>query len=53
MNTITYVSHQSCLFKGTVRENLLMGCPDAEDKELWQVLERVTFTCFWFRSMLY
>ncbi len=35
---ITYVSHHSYLFKGTVRDNLLMGKPDATDDELWQVL---------------
>lgn len=41
MNHFTYVSHQSYLFKGTVRENLLMGKPGASDKELWTALERV------------
>jgi ABC-type transport system involved in cytochrome bd biosynthesis fused ATPase/permease subunit len=29
MKNIIYVSHQSCLFKGTMREKLLMGKPDA------------------------
>lgn len=37
MKKITYVSHQSYLFKGTVRENLLMGKPDAPDPDLWAV----------------
>ena len=37
MKNITYVSHQSYLFKGTVRENLLMGKPDAPDPDLWAV----------------
>ena len=41
MEHITYVSHQSYLFKGTVRDNLLMGVPHAEDEQLWQVLRRV------------
>ena len=41
MENITYISHQSYLFKGTVRDNLLMGKPDASDSELWEVLERV------------
>ena len=41
MENITYISHQSYLFKGTVRDNLLMGKPDASDSELWDVLERV------------
>lgn len=40
MENITYISHQSYLFKGTVRDNLLMGKPDASDSELWEVLER-------------
>lgn len=46
MQQITYVSHQSYLFKGTVRENLRMGKPDAEDSELWAVLERVNLAAF-------
>lgn len=41
MRRVTYVSHQSYLFKGTVRDNLLMGRPDASDRELWAMLERV------------
>lgn len=43
---ITYVSHQSYLFKGTVRENLLMGKQEASDKELWYVLEQVNLADF-------
>lgn len=46
MENITYISHQSYLFKGTVRDNLLMGKPDASDSELWEVLERVTLADF-------
>ena len=46
MKNITYVSHQSYLFKGTVRENLRMGKPDASDQELWEVLERVNLADF-------
>ncbi len=46
MKNITYVSHQSYLFKGTVRENLLMGRPDAAEEELWAVLERVKLKDF-------
>lgn len=41
LRNITYISHQSYLFKGTVRENLLMGKPGASDEELWAVLSRV------------
>ena len=46
MEHITYVSHQSYLFKGTVRENLLMGKPDATDDELWQALRQVHLAGF-------
>ncbi len=41
LKNVTYISHQSYLFKGTVRDNLLMGKADAGDKELWEILERV------------
>lgn len=46
MKNITYVSHQSYLFKGTVKENLLMGKPDASDRELWEILNRVNLAGF-------
>lgn len=46
MRTITYVSHNSYLFKGTVRENLLMGNADATDSMMWQVLQRVNLAEF-------
>lgn len=46
MHQITYVSHQSYLFKGTVRDNLRMGKPDAADNELWAVLEQVNLAAF-------
>lgn len=46
MQAITYVSHQSHLFKGTVRENLRMARPDAGDDALWQVLEQVELAAF-------
>ena len=46
MQTITLVSHNSYLFKGTVRDNLLMGKPDAEDAVLWQALEQVRLADF-------
>ena len=46
MKNITYISHQSYLFKGTVRDNLLMGKPDASDSELWETLERVKLADF-------
>lgn len=46
MRSFTYISHQSYLFKGTVRDNLLMGCPHASDKDLWDVLDRVNLSAF-------
>ena len=46
MRTVTYIGHASYLFKGTVRDNLLMGKPDAKDMELWNVLEKVNLADF-------
>ena len=46
MQNITYDSHQSYLFCGTVRDNLCMGCPEALEEELWQVLEKVRLADF-------
>ena len=46
MRNITYVSHQSYLFRGTVRDNLCMGRPEASEEELWQVLEKVRLADF-------
>ena len=46
MKNITYISHQSYLFKGTVRDNLLMGKPSASDSELWETLARVKLADF-------
>ena len=46
MRHITYVSHNSYLFGGTVRDNLLMAKPDASEKELWQVLEQTKLSDF-------
>ena len=46
MKNFTYVSNHSYLFKGTVRENLLMGRPNASDEQLWKVLERVNLAEF-------
>lgn len=41
LQSFTYVSHQSYLFKGSVRDNLRMGNLYVEDKTMWQVLEQV------------
>lgn len=46
MRCVTYVSHQSYLFKGTVRDNLLMGKPNASDDELWSALTQVNLAAF-------
>ena len=46
MRFITCVSHQSTLFKGTVRDNLLMGNPAATDADLWRVVEQVNLAGF-------
>ena len=45
MKSITYIGHNSYIFKGTVRENLLMA-KDVDDNELWQVLEKVNLADF-------
>ena len=41
LQAITYIGHQSYLFKGTVRENLAMACPEATEEAMWAVLEQV------------
>lgn len=46
MRHITYVSHNSYLFGGTVRDNLLMAKPDALEEELWRVLEQTKLSDF-------
>ncbi len=46
MQNVTYVSHQSYLFRGTVGDNLRMGRLGASDEELWQVLEKVHLADF-------
>ena len=46
MKNITYISHNSYLFRGTVRDNLLMANPDATDSQLWEALERARLADF-------
>ena len=46
MRNITYISHNSFLFKGSVRDNLLMGKPEAKDDELWSALRKVKLEAF-------
>ena len=43
---VTYLSHNSYLFKGTVRDNLRMAAPDADDAAFWAVLEQVRLADF-------
>ena len=43
---VTYVGHKSNLFQGTVRDNLRMGCPTADETQMWAVLERVKLADF-------
>ncbi|KRN90542.1 ABC transporter ATP-binding protein/permease [Ligilactobacillus ceti] len=46
MQNITAVTHNSYLFKGTVRDNLLMGNPQATDEMMLQVLRRMKLVDF-------
>lgn len=46
MLNVTYIGHNSYLFKGTVRDNLLMGDPNADDGALWEVLEKTNLANF-------
>lgn len=46
MRHITYINHKSYLFKGSVRENLLIANPDASDDELWDALCKVNLSSF-------
>lgn len=46
MRNFTYVGHRSYLFRGTVRDNLIMGNPNASDETLWKALERVKMSSF-------
>ena len=38
-SAIAVVPQKSVLFKGTIRQNLLWGNPDADDSALWEALE--------------
>ncbi len=43
---VVLVGMNAHVFKGTVRENLLMGRRDASDDQLWQALEKVNLADF-------
>lgn len=46
MKNVTLIRHNSYLFKGTVEENLKMAKPDATEKEMNEVLEKVNLLAF-------
>ena len=46
MKNITLVSHDSYLFKGTIRDNLMMGSPMASDDMMTAALKRVNLADF-------
>jgi ABC-type multidrug transport system fused ATPase/permease subunit len=46
LQNFTYISHQSYLFKGTVRDNLQMGCPEAAEQDMWDALEKAKLAEF-------
>ncbi len=43
---LTLISANSYIFKGTIRDNLLMAKEDANDEELWDVLIKVNLAEF-------
>ena len=46
LNHFTLVGHSSWIFAGTVRDNLLMGNPNATEKEMNDALEKVNLLAF-------
>ena len=46
MNTVTLVTHESYLFKGTVEYNLRMGNADASEKDMQRALQKVNLWDF-------
>lgn len=46
VNHITVIKHDSYLFSGTIRENLLFAAPQASDERLWDSLEKVNLKDF-------
>lgn len=46
MQNVTYISHQSNLFKGTIRDNLIVAYPEATDEHMLDVLKRVNLYDF-------
>lgn len=46
MESLVLVNHESYLFKGSIRDNLLMAKPEAGDQELNKALEKVNLSDF-------
>lgn len=46
LQNITYISHNSFLFQGSVRENLAMGDRNATENDMWRVLEKTELSSF-------
>lgn len=46
LKNITYISHQSFLFKGTVRDNLKMAGGDITESQMWDALSKVNLSDF-------
>ncbi|WP_330398556.1 ABC transporter ATP-binding protein/permease [Mogibacterium pumilum] len=46
MENFTMIGHSSWIFKGTVRDNLLMGNPKANEADLLEVLDKVNLKAF-------
>lgn len=46
MRHLTYVGHNSYLFRGTVKDNLMAARPDADEKQLWEALRRARLEDF-------
>ena len=46
MQNLVMVNHEAYLFKGSIRDNLLMAKPDSEDRELEEVLAKVKLLDF-------
>ena len=46
LTNLTYIGNNSYLFQGTVRDNLLMANPEADDEALWAVLREADLADF-------
>lgn len=40
-NRVVYISHRETIFKGTLKENLLVGNDQASNERMWEVLKQV------------